>query len=247
MFELFLQNLLLLHFASLPYKTDSFCWALNNESQFIFSPIYWHHPIQGCREGRTLLVLCFPQLVQMKHSTGLQMYWQIRQKKTRVFCLWMNTIWDMLRTTTTSVCKDSEYKFGDLYGNGCKEGDLAVGLCFIYKMFMWSKPMDIFHFNHGLELQLKLKNASGSYGCEGNTERGWGGEPCKDKDKITPLTTVSFYQASLNHSPDNEEGRISIWGNTIRAVPWSCCLGLVCTLQLAPAHHLFCGNWHKLH
>lgn len=30
--------------------------------------------------------------------------------------------------------------------------------------------------NHGLELQHKLKNASGSYGCEGNTERGWGGE-----------------------------------------------------------------------
>lgn len=45
----------------------------------------------------------------------------------------MNTIGDMLRTAT-SVCKDSEYKFGDLYGNGCKEGDLAVGLCFIYKM-----------------------------------------------------------------------------------------------------------------
>lgn len=77
--------------------------------------------------------------------------------------------------------------------------------------------------NHGLELQHKLKNASGSYGREGNTERGWGGEPCEDKDKITPLTTVSFYLANLNHSPDNEEGQISI-GATHKA----------CTPELLP-------------
>lgn len=128
-------NLFAFCFCILPpcLTKQMFCWALNNESQFIFSPIYWYHPTQSCREGRTLLVLCFPQLVQMKHSTGLQMYWQIMQKKARVFSLWMNTIWDMLRTAT-NVCKDSEYKFGDLYGNGRKEGDLAVGLCFIYKM-----------------------------------------------------------------------------------------------------------------
>lgn len=77
--------------------------------------------------------------------------------------------------------------------------------------------------NCGLELQHKLKNASGSYGCEGNTERGWGGEPCEDKDKITPLTSVSFYQANLKHSPDNEEGQISIWATNIG-----------CTLELLP-------------
>lgn len=84
--------------------------------------------------------------------------------------------------------------------------------------------------NCGLELQHKLKNASGSYGCEGNTERGWGGEPCEDKDKITPLTSVSFYRANLNHSPDNEEGQISIWATNIG-----------CTLELLPRSQVQCA------
>ena len=77
--------------------------------------------------------------------------------------------------------------------------------------------------NHGLQLQHELKNASASYGCEENTERGWAGEPCEDKDVITPLTTtVSFYRANLSHSPDKEEGQISV-----RATHKGCTLELL--------------------
>lgn len=89
--------------------------------------------------------------------------------------------------------------------------------------------------NHGLELQHELKNASASSGCEENTERVWGGEPCEDKDIITPLaTTVSFYQANLCHSPDNEEGKVAIRaarkGCTLELLPGPC--GALCSLLL---------------
>lgn len=89
--------------------------------------------------------------------------------------------------------------------------------------------------NHGLELQHKLKNAPASYGCEENTERGWGREPCEDKDIITPLTTtVSFYLANLSHSTDNEEEQIAVQathkGCTLELLPGPC--GVLCRLLL---------------
>lgn len=47
--------------------------------------------------------------------------------------------------------------------------------CALYTRCHVIKPHRYFPLlatNHGLELQLKLRNASGSYGCEENTERG---------------------------------------------------------------------------
>lgn len=55
-------------------------------------------------------------------------------------------------------------------------------------------------------------------------------------------TTVSFCRANLSLSPDNEEEQISI-----PATHKGCTLQLLrSTLQLAPAHHHCCCNWHGL-